>query len=285
MAVVSGCSSWTTADKVTVASARPEAATPLSTLPVASALPSVSPILPPVTDAATRAWKAPARARSVIRVPKQVANPPTDFLKALPGFKVELVADKLEHPRWLTVVASGMRNPVGLAIHPTTGKLWAVVNERDYLGDDLVPDFLTDVKPGGFYGWPYYFIGPHHDPRLPERPDLRKTVLLPDVLLGSHGAPLGLVFTPDGKTALVARHGSQNRTTLFGYDVVRVRWDAAGRPKKLESLVTGWLVDPARNQVYGRPAGLAWDTDGSLLIADDWGGRIWRVSAVGPNTF
>jgi glucose/arabinose dehydrogenase len=177
------------------------------------------------------------------------------------------------------VMASGMRNPVGLALRPGTGRLWAVVNERDYLGDNLVPDFFTEVQEDGFYGWPYYFIGPHHDPRLPERPDMKKKVILPDFLLDAHCAPLGLVFTPDGLSALIARHGSQNRSRKVGYDVVRVRFNAAGRPYgKAETFVTGWLPDPMERPVYGRPAGLAWAKDGSLLIADDWGGRIWRIT-------
>ena len=178
------------------------------------------------------------------------------------------------------IVASGMRNPVGLALYPRTGKLWAVVNERDYLGDNLVPDFLTRVTEGGFYGWPFYFIGANRDPRLPPRPDLQAKVLLPDTLLGSHGAPIGLVFTADGSAALVARHGSQNRARKIGYDVVRVRFDKNGvAEQSCTPLVTGWLPNPKGEGCYGRPAGLAWDMDGSLLIADDWGGRIWRVAA------
>jgi glucose/arabinose dehydrogenase len=176
------------------------------------------------------------------------------------------------------IIANGMRNPVGLALHPMTGKLWAVVNERDYLGDDLVPDFFTEVRPGGFYGWPYYYLGNNPDPRVPARPDLKSKVLLPDVLLDAHSAPLGLVFTPDGRNALIARHGSQNRSRKVGYDVVRVRFDAAGHATgKPETIISGWLPDPREREVNGRPAGLAWAKDGSLLIADDWGGRIWRI--------
>lgn len=189
-----------------------------------------------------------------------------------------------------TVYASGVRNPVGMAWNPATRKLWAVVNERDYLGDELVPDYFTEVKEGGFYGWPYYFLGPNRDPRLPERLDLRDRVLTPDVLIPAHSAPLGLVFYqgqqfPESyrKSAFIALHGSQNRSHFTGYKIVRVPFDAAGRPNgPMEDFVTGWLVDPAySNEVYGRPAGLLEDSDGSLLIADDWGGRIWRIRYVG----
>ncbi|MBB6052028.1 DUF7133 domain-containing protein [Armatimonas rosea] len=173
----------------------------------------------------------------------------------------------------LAVFASGLRNPIGMAFHPKTGALWAVVSERDYLGDELVPDFLTEIKENGFYGWPYYYLGPHHDPRLPERPDLKKKTLVPDVLFPAHSAPLGLVFDRAGN-AYVALHGSQNRSRFTGYKIVKI---PAGR-KKPQDFVTGWLVDPNHNAVNGRPAGLAWDRDGSLLIADDWAGRIWRVT-------
>ena len=172
----------------------------------------------------------------------------------------------------LAIFASGLRNPIGMAFHPKTKALWAVVSERDYLGDELVPDFLTEIKEGGFYGWPYYYLGPHHDPRLPERPDLKKRTLIPDVLIPAHSAPLGLVFDKDG-SAYVALHGSQNRSRFTGYKIIKV---PAGT-KKPEDFVTGWLKNPNENAVNGRPAGLAWDKDGSLLIADDWAGRIWRV--------
>ncbi|WP_309718854.1 PASTA domain-containing protein [Armatimonas sp.] len=172
----------------------------------------------------------------------------------------------------LAIFASGLRNPIGLAFHPKTNALWAVVSERDYLGDELVPDFLTEVKEGGFYGWPYYYLGPHHDPRLPERPDLKKRTLIPDVLIPAHSAPLGLVFDKDG-SAYVALHGSQNRSRFTGYKIIKV---PAGT-KKPEDFITGWLKNADDNAVNGRPAGLAWDKDGSLLITDDWAGRIWRV--------
>jgi len=188
-----------------------------------------------------------------------------------------------------TIYADGLRNPIGLAFNPKTGVLWSTVNERDYTGDDLVPDYLTGIKPGGFYGWPYYFIGRHHDPRMPERPDLRKRVVVPDVLLQSHSAPLGLVFYTARQfpaqyhgDAFVAMHGSTNRRERTGYKVVRVRFDAKGRPVHgYEDFVTGWLPNRMASTVWGRPAGLAVDKSGALLIADDGGGLIWRVTYTG----
>lgn len=359
--------------------------------------------------------RLPQRGKSVIRLPRQVASPPTDFLKGPPGSSITLVAEGLEHPRWLTVAengdlfvvesrleiktktqpnrvtviakdgsrtvfadnlylpfgiafhkgflyvantgsvvrwpyqpgqqkadrpaetvisgipergmrqhwtrnlafspdgkwlyltigskenaaieeplrgtivryavdasgkpggkptifAAGMRNPIGLAFHPKTQALWAVVSERDYLGDDLVPDFLTEVRAKDFFGWPYYYLGKHHDPRLPERPDLKAKTRVPDLLFPAHSAPLGLVFDPQG-SAYIALHGSQNRSVFVGYKVVVV--PAGSRAPR--DFVTGWLPNPQKNEVYGRPAGLAWDREGDLLIADDWGGRLWRV--------
>jgi len=188
-----------------------------------------------------------------------------------------------------TVYASGLRNPVGLAFNPRTGTLWSTVNERDYTGDDLVPDYCTGIQPGGFYGWPNYFIGPRHDPRMPDRPELRKRVIVPDVLFQSHSAPLGLCFYtshsfPAGYhgDAFVAMHGSTNRRERTGYKVVRIRFDAKGRPVHgYEDFVTGWLPDSMASTVWGRPAGLAIDKSGALLIADDGGGRVWRVTYTG----
>jgi len=184
------------------------------------------------------------------------------------------------------VFASGLRNPVGLAFHPITGALWATCNERDYTGDNLVPDFVTSLKQGGFYGWPNYFIGRHRDPRVPARPDLLKSVIVPDVLLESHSAPLGLCFYTGSQfpqeyrgNAFAAMHGSTNRSTRTGYKVVRVRFDAAGKPLGgYEDFLTGWLINPKKPEVWGRPAGLTLDSTGALLIADDGGGKIWRVS-------
>lgn len=178
--------------------------------------------------------------------------------------------------------ASGLRNPLGMAFHPTTGALFTAVNERDDLGDDLVPDYLTAVREGAFYGWPYAYFGPHEDPRhAGERPDLVRTAVVPDLALGAHVAALGLIFpTRDGVLpmrgdALVALHGSWNRSTRVGYKVVRARF-AGGRPTGVvEDVVTGFAT-PTGEQ-WGRPVGLLELDDGSILVVDDGSGVIWRV--------
>ena len=181
------------------------------------------------------------------------------------------------------VYAGGLRNPVGLAFHPTTHALFTVANERDELGDDLVPDYLTEVHDGAFYGWPYAYFGPHEDPRRRgERPDLVARAVVPDLALGAHVAALGLIFHSGNHApadmagdALVALHGSWNRTVPVGYRVVRVRF-AAGRPtSQIEDFVTGWR--DAEGHVFGRPVGLVETANGDVLIADDDGGRIFRV--------
>ena len=186
------------------------------------------------------------------------------------------------------IYASGLRNPIGLAWNPKTGELWTAVNERDGLGDDLVPDYATSVKDGGFYGWPFSYIGQNEDPRRKgENPELVKKAIVPDVLFTSHVAALGIVFY-DGKVfpkeyqgdAFVAFHGSWNRAKLSGYTVVRIPFDDKGRLEgnRYENFVSGWLPDPTSNEVWGRPVGLLVHSDGSLLIADDGGRKIWRVS-------
>ncbi len=183
------------------------------------------------------------------------------------------------------LMASGMRNPIGLDFNPITGALWANVAERDYLGDGLVPDYLTQVRVGGFYGWPYYYIGSHHDPRMPEKPDLRKRSLRPDVLFPAHATAIDIkfitseMFSSYKNDAFVTLHGSQNRSRMVGYKVVRVVFNEQGRPTgEIKDFVTGWLPKGSNKIIYGRPAGLAFLPDGSLLIADDWAGKIWRVS-------
>jgi len=183
--------------------------------------------------------------------------------------------------------ASGLRNPVGIAFHPATGELFAVVNERDGMGDDLVPDFLTHVERGAFYGWPYAYIGAHPQPGYGDkRPDLAAKTVVPDLLFRSHSAPLGLVFYTGGQfperyrgDAFVALHGSWNSSEPRGYAVVHVPFEK-GRPVGgYENFVTGfWIAGEKRAQVWGRPVGLAIAKDGSLLIADDVGQSIWRVS-------
>jgi glucose/arabinose dehydrogenase len=184
--------------------------------------------------------------------------------------------------------ATGLRNPNGLQFEPQTHVLWVVVNERDELGPDLVPDYLTSVKDHGFYGWPYSYYGQHLDPRVqPQRPDLVETAIVPDYSLSSHVAPLGLVFYTGTSLpahyrggAFVGEHGSWNRSELNGYKVIYVPFEN-GRPAgKAEDVVTGFLVDD--DKARGRPVGLAMDSRGGLLIADDIGNSVWRVSAASP---
>lgn len=186
------------------------------------------------------------------------------------------------------IYASGLRNPIGLAWNPKTGELWTAVNERDGLGDDLVPDYATSVKEGGFYGWPFSYIGQNEDPRRKgENPDLVKKAIVPDVLFTSHVAALGIQFY-SGKMfpkeyqgdAFVAFHGSWNRAKLSGYRVVRIKFDDKGmlEGNSYEDFVSGWLPDENSNEVWGRPVGLLVLPDGSLLITDDGARKIWRVS-------
>lgn len=191
------------------------------------------------------------------------------------------------------VFASGLRNPVGIAFHPDTGELYTVVNERDGLGDGLVPDFLTRVREGGFYGWPYAYIGSNPQPDFGgRRPDLVRKTILPDMLFRSHSAPLGLVFAKEldvpqvwKDDAFVALHGSWNAAEPRGYMVVRVPF-TDGRPLGwYEAFATGFHVRTKGGffvdrtaEVWGRPAGLAVGADGSLLIADDVANVIWRVA-------
>jgi glucose/arabinose dehydrogenase len=183
--------------------------------------------------------------------------------------------------------ATGLRNPNGLQFEPQTHTLWAVVNERDELGPDLVPDYMTSVKDGAFYGWPYSYYGQHVDPRVqPQRPDLVAKAIPPDYALSSHVAPLGMVFST-GDTlperyrggAFVGEHGSWNRQAFNGYKVVYVPFKAGHPDGKAQDVVTGFLGD--HNDVHGRPVGLALDKQGGLLIADDVGNTVWRVTAQG----
>ncbi len=187
--------------------------------------------------------------------------------------------------------ASGLRNAVGIAFYPGSDHLYVVVNERDGMGDELVPDYLTRLQEGGFYGWPYAYVGQHPQPGFAERrPDLVAASLVPDLLFRSHSAPLGLVFYEGGSfpadyrgDAFVALHGSWNAGEPRGYMVVRVRF-AEGQPSGgYEAFATGFRLDSGegggRAEVWGRPAGLAVAADGSLLIADDVSGSVWRIQA------
>lgn len=186
--------------------------------------------------------------------------------------------------RRVRVFASGLRNPVGLALEPQGGALWAVVNERDELGNDLVPDYLAEVREGGFYGWPYSYYGQHLDPRVePQAPALVARAIKPDYALGSHVAPLGLAFTPGGAWsggqggAVIGLHGSWNRKPQVGYKVVFVPF-AGGRPAgKMQDLLTGFL--DAGGNARGRPVGIAVQADGGILVADDVGNTVWRLAA------
>jgi glucose/arabinose dehydrogenase len=180
--------------------------------------------------------------------------------------------------------ASGLRNPNGLSFHPETGALWTVVNERDELGPDLVPDYLTSVQEGGFYGWPWSYYGNHVDERVhPPRPEMVQKAIKPDYALSSHVAALGLTFSmnsslpePYRNGAFIGEHGSWNRKAFNGYKVVYVPFEN-GRPAgKAQDVVTGFLEG---DQARGRPVGVAIDGTGALLIADDTGNTVWRVAA------
>jgi hypothetical protein len=186
------------------------------------------------------------------------------------------------------VYASGIRNCAGEAINPTTGSLWCATNERDLLGDNLPPDYVTQVKPGGFYGWPWWYIGDHEDPRhAGERPDLKGKITTPDVLIQPHSAPLEMTFydarsggslfpTEYRGDAFVALHGSWDRNKRTGYKIVRVR-TVHGQPTgEYEDFVTGFVADD--KSVWGRPVGVTVAHDGALLFTDDGGDELWRVS-------
>lgn len=191
----------------------------------------------------------------------------------------------------LRVYASGLRNPVGMDWVPETNTLWTVVNERDELGDNLVPDYLTSVKEGGFYGWPYVYYGYHEDPRVKDpKPQAVENTIMPDLGLGSHTASLGFVFYRS-KTfpskyyegAFIAQHGSWNRSVLSGYKVIFVPFKDGKPSGPPEDFLIGFIADIKEDEVYGRPVGLLVQNDGSLLITDDVNNIIWRVSATPSN--
>jgi len=185
----------------------------------------------------------------------------------------------------MRVYARGLRNAVGIGCNQQTGQLWAAVNERDSMGNDVPSDYFTHVTDEGFYGWPYSYIGPHVDNRVAARPDLVAKAIVPDVLLGAHVAPLQFVFyegqqfpLPYRHGAFVAEHGSWNRRIRNGYQVAFIPFHDGLPSGEPTTFFSGLVADPLGKEVYGRPVGVAVKTDGSLLISDDGGKLIWRVS-------
>jgi glucose/arabinose dehydrogenase len=189
------------------------------------------------------------------------------------------------HPR---IYASGIRNPSGIAVDPGNGRLWCSVNERDGLGDDLVPDYVTAVREGGFYGWPWWYMGGHQDPRHAGRhPELQGRTITPDVLIQPHSASLQLAFYTADKfppayrgDVFATEHGSWNRSVRAGYEVIRIpRHQTESASGEYQDFMTGFVLPDGK--VWGRPVGIAVAADGSLLVSDDASGSIWRVDYVG----
>ncbi len=189
--------------------------------------------------------------------------------------------------KFVKVYASGIRNPVGIAINPTTGQLWCSTNERDALGDNLVPDYVTHVEEGGFYGWPWYYTGSNQDPRHEgKHPELIGKVLVPDVLLQPHFASLELTFYQGTQfpneyhgDIFAAEHGSWNKAVRAGYEVIRIPLESGHASGVYEDFLTGFVTPGG--DVWGRPVGVATGKDGSLFVTDDGSGSIWRVSYTG----
>jgi len=189
----------------------------------------------------------------------------------------------------LRVYASGIRNAVGIAVHPSSGELWASVNERDELGDNLPPDYITHVQEGGFYGWPWYYIGGNQDPRhAGKHPELKDKVIVPDVLVQPHFASLEMLFyqgeqfPPEYRGDIfAAEHGSWNRTVRTGYEVIRVPLKNGRATGEYQDFLTGFVTPSG--EVWGRPVGVAVSKDGSLLVSDDGSNSIWRVSYIGAH--
>jgi glucose/arabinose dehydrogenase len=188
--------------------------------------------------------------------------------------------------KFVKVYASGIRNPVGIAVNPTTGELWCSVNERDMLGDNLVPDYITHVQEDGFYGWPWYYMGSNQDPRLEgTHPELKGHVIVPDVLLQPHNASLEMLFYDGGQfpkeyqgDIFAAEHGSWNKAVRAGYEVVRVPLTNGHASGEYEDFLTGFVTE--NGDVWGRPVGVAVASDGSLMVTDDGSKSIWRVSYI-----
>ncbi len=186
------------------------------------------------------------------------------------------------------IYAYGIRNAVGIAVEPKTGLLWASVNERDDRGNNLVPDYVTHIQDGGFYGWPWWYMGGHQDPEHPgKHPELKNKVITPDVLVQPHNASLEMVFYQGDQfpasykgDILAAQHGSWNKKIRTGYEVIRVPLHQTGRAGgEYEDFLTGFVTPDGK--VWGRPVGVAVAPDGSLLVSDDGSNSIWRVSYVG----
>jgi glucose/arabinose dehydrogenase len=191
--------------------------------------------------------------------------------------------------KFVKVYASGIRNPVGIAINPTTGELWCSTNERDGLGDNLVPDYITHVQEGGFYGWPYYYMGSNPDPRLNgAHPELKGKVIVPDILLQPHNASLELTFYSGNQfpaeykgDIFAAEHGSWNKSMRAGYEVIRIPLKDGHASGIYEDFLTGFVTPDGG--VWGRPVGVATAPDGSLMVTDDGSKSIWRVSYTGAH--
>ena len=189
----------------------------------------------------------------------------------------------------LRVYAWGIRNPVGIAVHPQTGEVWASVNERDELGDNIPPDYITHVKEGGFYGWPWYYIGAHQDPRHSgKHPELKDKVIVPDVLLEPHNASLEMLFYEGEQfpreyrgDVFAAEHGSWNKAVRTGYEVIRVPVKNGRATGEYEDFLTGFVLPDG--EVWGRPVGVAVAKDGSLMVTDDGSDSVWRVSYAGKS--
>ena len=199
-------------------------------------------------------------------------------------------ADILEYTpdgKFVKIYAAGIRNPVGIAVNPITGQLWCSVNERDMLGDNLVPDYITSVKEDGFYGWPWYYMGDHQDPRLAgTHPELKGKVTVPDVLLQPHNASLEMTFYSGEQfpreyhgDIFAAEHGSWNKSVRAGYEVIRVPLNDGRSNGVYGDFLTGFVMDDG--DVWGRPVGVATAPDGSLMVSDDGSKSIWRVSYQG----
>jgi glucose/arabinose dehydrogenase len=183
------------------------------------------------------------------------------------------------------IFAAGTRNPTAIHFYPGTGVLWATIQERDIMGDDLVPDFFTAIKQGGFYGWPYAYIGPNEDPRHKgQKPDLVKKTVVPDVILGAHVAVIDFEFY-SGKQfpkhyqggAFFALHGSSNRSKRVGHSVAFIPFKKGKPAGPMEDFLTGWMLSPDKPEVWGRPTGLLQMPDGSLLVSEDGNNKIYRI--------